>query len=170
MTALNEFVQPWTGLVLLILTLAVIGLVVMCLVSRRRLNAIQSKWQFLFDEVEGQTVEQLLLNHFDRMNESSDRLESAEDRLDRAESRIHTSKRYVGVVRYDAFEDVGGVQSFSLAIYDDDGNGAVLTSQVGREASRLFGKPLKNGEAEVGLTDEEAEAVQLAAGINRSQK
>jgi hypothetical protein len=68
------------------------------------------------------------------------------------------------MVRFDAFEGVGGEQSFSLAVYDDEGNGAVLTSQVGRAESRVFGKKLSGGRGDRGLSQEEEAAVLEAAG------
>lgn len=61
----------------------------------------------------------------------------------------------VGLVRFDAFNDVGGRQSFALGLLDADDNGVLLTSLFGREGARTYAKPLRAGESEVPLTDEE---------------
>lgn len=78
--------------------------------------------------------------------------------------------RHVGVVRYDAFGDMGGRMSFSAALVDDHGNGFVLTSVHARSESRSYIKQLRGGMAEVSLSPEEAAAVSDAvASIPRGR-
>ncbi|HVL40209.1 MAG TPA: DUF4446 family protein, partial [Fimbriimonadaceae bacterium] len=84
-------------------------------------------------------------------------------RIVQLEEKVAGAKRHVGLVRYDAFEDVGGSQSFALAIYDDKGNGAVITSLVGRTDCRVYCKPLLNGRSERNLSQEEQRAIEAAA-------
>jgi hypothetical protein len=72
------------------------------------------------------------------------------DRL--ALSRFH-------MVRYDAFEDMGGRLSFSAALLDDHGDGVVLTSINGRSETRTYAKPIRNYSSDHNLTDEEGEAI-----------
>ncbi len=66
-------------------------------------------------------------------------------RVDMLEEKMDGSKRHLGIVRYDAFDDVGGAQSFALALYDDRGDGVVVSSLVGRADCRVYGKPLRSG-------------------------
>jgi hypothetical protein len=70
--------------------------------------------------------------------------------------------RRSGVVRYDAFNDMSGYMSFSLAMMDDRRNGFILTSMQGRGGSRIYAKALEEGHSEIPLTDEEREAMRLA--------
>lgn len=72
------------------------------------------------------------------------------------------AKRHVGLVKYDAFEDVGGSQSFALALYDDKGDGALITSLVGRSDCRVYCKPLIGGKSERSLSQEEQRAIREA--------
>jgi hypothetical protein len=65
-------------------------------------------------------------------------------------------------VKYDAFEDVGGNQSFALAVYDDRGDGALITSLSGRTDCRVYCKPLIAGKSERNLSQEEQRAIQEA--------
>lgn len=84
------------------------------------------------------------------------------ERIEGLERKIKSAKRYVGLVKYDAFEDVGGSQSFSLAIYDEEGHGAIVTSLVGREGCRVYGKTLANGKSDRNLSTEEEMAIEYA--------
>jgi hypothetical protein len=78
------------------------------------------------------------------------------------EEKVAGSKRHLGLVRYDAFDDVGGAQSFALAVCDDRGNGFLLNGIVGRSDCRVYCKALQNGGAERNLSPEESRALQLA--------
>jgi hypothetical protein len=95
------------------------------------------------------------------------------ERLERAVRTLHaTDKRQevlisggvrrVGLVRYDAFEDVGGRLSFSCALLDDHGTGAVLTSINGRQETRVYAKPVTEGKSSYHLSAEEDEAIRQA--------
>jgi len=67
--------------------------------------------------------------------------------------------RHLAVVRYDAFGDMGGHLSWSLALLDDAGNGVVLTSIHGRSDARTYAKSISSWTCEQQLSPEEDEAV-----------
>lgn len=70
--------------------------------------------------------------------------------------------RHLSVVRYDAFGDVGGHLSWSVALLDDAGNGVVLTSIHGRSEARTYAKSIGGWTCEQQLSPEEEEAVEHA--------
>jgi hypothetical protein len=70
--------------------------------------------------------------------------------------------RHLAVVRYDAFGDMGGHLSWSLALLDDGGDGVVLTSIHGRSDSRTYAKNVTGWSASQQLSPEEAEAIGFA--------
>ena len=80
----------------------------------------------------------------------------------RQQVQIEGSVRRVGVLRYDAFEDVGGRLSFSCALLDEHGTGVVLTSINGRQETRVYAKPVTAGRARYNLSREEEEAIRQA--------
>ena len=69
---------------------------------------------------------------------------------------------HVGVVRFDAFEDMGGRLSFSAALLDANGDGLVITSINGRQDTRTYAKRVRNGTSSRNLSDEERSAIRLA--------
>ncbi|MBA2560508.1 MAG: DUF4446 family protein [Propionibacteriales bacterium] len=73
-----------------------------------------------------------------------------------------TALRHVAVVRYDAFGDMGGHLSWSLALLDDGGDGVVLTSIHGRSDSRTYAKNVAAWSASQQLSPEEIEAIGFA--------
>ena len=68
----------------------------------------------------------------------------------------------IGLIRFDAFEDAGGAQSFALALVDDDGDGIVLTSLHSRPTTRVYVKAIRRGVADAPLSNEESRALQDA--------
>ncbi len=68
----------------------------------------------------------------------------------------------VGVIRFNPFSEVGGDQSFAIALLDRDNNGVVISSLYNRENCRFYGKPIVNGHSSYQLSDEEGEAIKRA--------
>lgn len=68
----------------------------------------------------------------------------------------------IGLVRFDAFDDTGGAQSFALALLDDDGDGVVLSSLHSRPTTRLYVKAIRRGVADAPLSGEEERALRDA--------
>jgi len=73
-----------------------------------------------------------------------------------------TALKHLAVVRYDAFGDTGGHLSWSLALLDDHGDGAVLTSIHGRNEARAYAKSVTGWTCEQQLSPEEEEAISHA--------
>jgi hypothetical protein len=66
----------------------------------------------------------------------------------------------VNILRFNPFEDIGGDQSFVLAILNDDNNGAIITSLHNRDITRIYAKPIKNGQGDnITLSKEEKLAI-----------
>jgi hypothetical protein len=72
---------------------------------------------------------------------------------------LATALRHVAVVRYDAFNDMGGRMSFSAALLDDSGDGVVITAINGRSEARTYAKGVVASASEHALSPEEQEAV-----------
>ena len=78
------------------------------------------------------------------------------------QSELNRAIRHVGLIRYDAFGDMGGRMSFSVALVDDFGNGFILTTVHARSESRTYIKEIRGGMAEVTLSPEESQALEDA--------
>lgn len=70
--------------------------------------------------------------------------------------------RHLAVVRYDAFGDMGGHLSWSLALLDDRGDGVVLSSIHGRSEARTYAKSVRSWSCDQQLSPEEGEAITQA--------
>ena len=77
-------------------------------------------------------------------------------------SRMTNSMQAVGLVRFQAFSDYGGDQSFALALADGAGDGVVITGIYAREGTRVYAKPLADWTSTYSLSFEEEEAISQA--------
>ena len=89
-------------------------------------------------------------------------IEHFERRMSEVEGRVDGCIAYSALVRYDAYNELSGHQSSSLALLDARKSGVVLSSIVHRDQARLYVKRLHHGEAELALSPEEQEAVDEA--------
>ena len=85
----------------------------------------------------------------------------AEGQRQQGEALLRTVQR-VGLVRYDAFDDMGGHLSFSAALLDGQGSGLVITSINGRQDTRCYAKPVEGWTSTHNLSEEEEMAIQRA--------
>lgn len=70
----------------------------------------------------------------------------------------------LGIVKYDAFKQMGGQLSFSLALLDENDNGFILNSVHSSEGCYSYTKEVKNGTCSISLGEEEQQALDMAMG------
>jgi hypothetical protein len=146
------------GLALVALALAAILLA--------RMRELRRNQKFIL----GDSGERDIVAHAQALQRTFDELHARVDstfqqltgRLGSAEQRLGRSISHSAVVRYDAYNEMSGRQSSSIALLDDGGTGVVMSSILHREQARLYVKGLKDGKSEFELSPEETEAIDTA--------
>lgn len=111
---------------------------------------------------DGRALEHILLDHIRSRQLLQDDVAALRSRVAELERQAETTVGRVGLVRYDAFEEMGGDQSFALAFQNQRGDGVVFNSIAGRQQVKLYCKPIREGSSDVSLTPEETAAIELA--------
>ncbi len=150
------------GCVLALVALAAAGRL---LITIRRLRAAQRA-------VMGEQGDRDLVGHASHLEHSFRELHGyvetvaarLDERLGVVEERLDGSIAYHGLVRYDAYNEMSGRQSTSIALLDTHRCGVVLSSIHHREQARLYAKLIRDGEGELQLSPEETEAIRQALG------
>lgn len=127
-----------------------------------KLKKSDARWRELLAGTRGDNLERLLEHHLREKMALEEELSRMEARVEQLEGKMRRAKRHLGLVRYDAFEEVGGAQSFALALYDDEGDGAVVNGLIGRTDCRVYCKPITGGASDRHLSKEELEAIRAA--------
>jgi hypothetical protein len=88
--------------------------------------------------------------------------DAIDERLTEAEARLDRSIAYSSLVRFDAYNEMSGRQSTSIALLDSSRSGVVITSIHHRDQARVYAKQVRDGKGELELAPEEEEAVRMA--------
>jgi hypothetical protein len=131
----------------------------------RRLRQAQSA-------VMGEKGQRDLVDHAERLETGftdlrewvEETMERIAQRMDVTEQRVDGCVAHTAVIRYDAYNELSGHQSSSIALLDARRTGVVLSSIVHRDQARLYVKRIHGGEAEIALSPEEQQAVDEALG------
>lgn len=143
------------------LVTAALGLALVLVARRSR--RLELRLEALTRGEDGRDLAGVLDAHLARVLSVARRQDELDAHAVLLDSQAGRSVQGVGFVRFNNFEDTGGNQSFALALLDPAGNGVVLSSLHARQQTRLYAKALRAGSADVALSEEEAEAVGLAA-------
>lgn len=144
------------------LSIAVILLLSGNIVLLWRWKQFNRRWQQLMRGTEGHSLETILHENLRRLAQMDETLKAQGNHLQRLQSQTDGCLQQVGLVRFDAFEDVGGLQSFSLALMNTARDGVVLSGIHSRNDIRVYAKPLDKGQSGVDLSDEEKQAIRQA--------
>lgn len=129
-----------------------------------RLRQTRARYRALLTGVDGADLEQLLNDHIRRVDELQGVVDALSRQMDVLEARLPRALQRVGVVRFNPFDDVGGDQSFAIALLDEHGSGLVLSGLYAREKVRVYAKAVEEGRSPYPLTAEERQAIEQALG------
>jgi hypothetical protein len=148
------------GLVAVVIGIIAVAAAIAATLALVRVLAVTRSFAWLSGQWDGETDSlPVLLQTVERNAKEVSRIREQIEQM--VEENRGNFKR-IGLVRYDAFDGVAGQQSYSLCILDDNKNGYLLSSLVGRDFARSYAVEISNSEAPRKLGDEEARALQLA--------
>lgn len=126
------------------------------------LRKIKQRQEILFAGSEARSLENIILKQSQKMVELEDAvafLQAADEQIVADAAR---AVQKVGMVRFNPFGEVGGNQSFALALLDRSDSGVIILSLYAREGVRVYAKPIEGGQTEYKLSEEEIEALSRA--------
>ena len=123
-----------------------------------------------FNGKDGKSIEKVLEYEMRRMKKTEDDIKKITQDVMWIEGISRKSVHKVGVVRFNPFKDIGGNQSFSIALLDSEDNGVVVSALHAPEGTRMYAKPIKRGESKYQLTTEEQEALLKSYGKRSKTK
>lgn len=165
----SPIIQPLSGVELTNLTYALVIVAsffgISSLFFAIKLHKLNKLYQKFMKGATGQSVEQMLLvkiQDIEVLKRAVNELQNECKRMD-SESLEHIQR--FGMIRFNAFDNTGSDLSFALAMTNASRTGFVLSGIYGRDESRVYAKPLLNGESSYALTKEEKKAIEEANKI-----
>lgn len=155
--------------VVIVLAVVTLALVVAVTVLGLRLRRLAADQRRALDGVEVDVIGTLARQRR-RLDELDAAVSGTRTFAESTAQQVRRTVSRIGVVRYDAFDDIGGQHSFSAALLDEHGDGVVITSITGRTDGRTYLKSVSDGVGNVLLSDEESAAVAAAREQARSEQ
>jgi len=149
------YIVATLGLLVIIMYVVIINLYM-------NLRYLKKRYKKMMTGVESGNLERMLIGHIDEVKRVAEKNTELEAECSRMDELLQRSLTRVAIVRYRAFEDMGGDLSYAVALLDSHNNGIILSSVFGREGSQAYAKPIENGTSSYTLIDEEQEALKQA--------
>lgn len=156
------------GYILLSLLIICVLLLIMIIVAFVQIGKFKKKYEKFMLGKDGASLEKDIMtlyedNKFIKLNVGQNR-----DDIKELFKRHETAFQKLGLVKYDAFKEMGGKLSFALALLDQNNSGFVINSVHSSEGCYSYTKRIKNGNSELVLSNEEKVAVERAMNGNSS--
>ena len=123
---------------------------------------INKKYSKFFSSSNDSNIERLVEENIDLCHEITNKNKDLESKISFIERNILQCVQKVGIVRYNAFDNVGSNLSFAIAILDGNDNGIVLNGIYSRESTTTYAKAIINGQSKFTLSAEEIQAIDMA--------
>lgn len=154
------------GYVIIGMAAVILIMFIMLIVTIVKNSNMRKKYnQFMAGE-DGKNMEQSILDKFSSIDKLEDNVADLYDQVKRIDETLVTAYQKVGIIKYDAFKEIGGKLSFAIALLTAENNGFILNSMhSSREGCYTYIKKIENGESKIVLSEEEAMALKEAMGL-----
>ncbi len=129
------------------------------------LSRIKKRTRSFFANSEAKDLEEIIYKQIKKTNEADACLKKVLEENEKIKENAAKCIQKVGVVRFNPFGDVGGNQSFAIALLDKCLNGVMILSLYSRDGVKVYSKQIIEGKSvEYKLSEEEEEAIKIADG------
>ncbi len=147
----------------------IIGLLVICIVilifdivTRHKIKVLNQKYEKFLSGKDGESLEKTILDRFEQVDKLMKVSTVHQKKIEDLQENILKAYQKVGIVKYDAFSEMGGKLSFALAMLDKENTGYVINAMHSREGCYTYIKEIIKGESYILLGNEEKQAVDMA--------
>ena len=141
-------------------------LFVLLIVNMVKTNKLKKKYESFMVGKDAKSLEDNLVKRINQVEELLVSEKKNEENIEKIFSNLKFTFQKVGMVKYDAFHEMGGKLSFSLALLDQKNDGFVINAVHSREGCYTYIKEIIDGNSVIVLAEEEKEALDIAMGVS----
>ena len=149
------------GLIVFLLILLILVIVMMCKFSK-----LKKKYEKFMSGKDAKSLEKDIIGLYEDNKFLKITVDKNKKDIRTLYKKFETSYQKCGIVKYDAFQQMGGQLSFSLALLNENNDGFVLNSVHSTDGCYSYTKEIRNGECAISLGEEEKQALDKAMGYN----
>ena len=137
-------------------------LLIFLIVMAVKVKKMKKKYIKFLTGSDGETLEEVIYKRFDEIDFLKNELENKTKEIKEIRNTLTKAFQKIGIVKYDAFNEMGGKLSFSLALLDEENTGFLINAMHSREGCYTYIKEIVKGEAAINLGEEERKALNNA--------
>ena len=157
------------GLLPLLLMILVLVLIVIVLNMSLGIHRLNRKYAMFMKGADGQSLERAFAQKMKNVDHLSEANDENNEQLYILKKHLDKTLTKYGIVKYDAFDDVGGKLSFALAMLDSKNTGFILNAIHSRDNCFFYIKEIVNGESYILLSSEETDALRKAVNFTETE-
>ena len=152
-----------TDVVLLGALAAILILLILCLVLIGKNSSLRKKYDEFMQDADGKSLEEAFQKKFENMDYINEKIKDIDIHLEGIDNNLLKTYQKVGIVKYDAFKEVGGTLSFVMTLLTKENDGFIMNSMhSNKEGCYIYIKEVKAGEVFVNLSEEERQSLEQA--------
>lgn len=136
--------------------------IILLIITLCKLKKLRRRVDTLTRGKDTESMEDIILNFFERIEALENEENNTKSDIKDIKENLKITYQKTGLVKYDAFREMSGALSYSLALLDKENNGVMISSMYSREGCYTYAKDIVNGESKLNLSEEEAEALKQA--------
>ena len=153
------------GIVILVMAIIILILLIICIANICSIVKMKKINKKFMQGKNAKSLEQEIIGLFEDNKFLKNAIEKNKKDIRNLYKNFESAFQKVGIVKYDAFNQMGGNLSFSLALLDENNNGFILNSVHSTDGCYSYTKQIENGICKISLVDEEERALNIAMGI-----
>ena len=150
------------GYVILVMAGIMLIMLILLIVTMVKNSGLRKKYNMFMDGEDGKNLEKAILDKFAAIDTLEGNVNEIYGNIKAINNQLITAYQKIGLVKYDAFREIGGKLSFVLVLLTADNNGFILNSMHSKEGCYTYAKEVVNGEVFIVLSEEERQALEEA--------
>ena len=150
------------GILIIILFVMVIGLLIFLIVLMTKYNELNVSYRIFMKGRKAESLEEEIGTLFTEIATMKQQTDKNRKDIKKIIDNLRECYQRVGIVKYDAFKEMGGKLSFSVALLNDNETGFIINSIHSSEGCYVYTKEITNGDCAITLGEEEKKALMLA--------
>ena len=150
------------GILVVALFVLVIVLFILVINANMKYNRLKSSYNSFMKGKDGRTLEDSIFERFEELDNLTEMTIKNRQAIRKINEEMMSNFQKVGIVKYDAFNEMGGKLSFAITLLDGNNSGYIINSMHSREGCYIYVKEIVKGESYIELSEEEAESLDNA--------
>ena len=140
----------------------IIALFILVIITLVKIKKVNQRFKNFMRGKDAESLEEVIVKYLDKIDKLEEENNERKKQINNITENLLITYQKIGIVKYDAFKEMGGKLSFSLALLDKQNNGFILNAMHSREGCYTYVKEIIDGNSYIALGEEEKKALDMA--------